>query len=864
MAMLRQIRYLTLRSIRARWMRFLLSTFGIVLGVAGMLAIRVTNQAAMDSIVHLFANTSGSAKLTITSAGQETDGFPEKSLRSIRSFPGVAAASPILRGNTVAADEANADELSLGMFGTGAAGGLTLHGIDPAVDPRIREYKMTAGSFLEEKSKEWEVVLVENYASDRDIQVGDRLPVVTPNGTENLEVVGLMAREGAGQINNGMFGVVSLTTAQKLFDRAGKLDQVDILTTTPNPSRDELEALKSSLQNRLGSGLSVTFPSSQGERMTQMLQNYQIGLNFMSGIALFVGAFLIYNSFAMTVVERTREFGMLRTIGMTRAQVTRLILMEAGVLGIAGALAGVALGMLLARGLTQLMSVILNQPVGFVEVPRSDMITAWAIGLLVTFLAAGLPAWQAGRISPMEALRVRSKSGEGWLIRQGWKLGLFLLAGSTILLIANPFPYDVQFRLGSLTVFGLFCGATLLIPVTVSGWERITRPVMKWIYGASGSLGSRNIKRSRQRTTLTVAALMVGVAMVIMTRGMTESFAGDLREWMLAYIGGDIYVTSSVPLRDNVGQRIDSIPGVEAVAPIRYFTVDWRSPEGEQEIDFMAIDPVAYTRVTRFVFSEDATNTADVVRRLQQGNAILVSSVLSEKYNLQTGDTIQLKTRSGYKTFEVAGVVVDFYNQGQVVQGTWEDMNRYFRIKDVSTFLVKVAEDQSIVDVQETIDKEYGKRYRLVLISNTSVREQALNLMDQAFSMFDAMALIAIVVGSLGVVNTLTMSVIERTQEIGMLRAIGMTRSQIIRMVLAEAGLVGVIGGVLGVGTGIILARILFIGMTTMSGYKLTFVLPPQGVLISLLAAIIISQIAAILPSRRAARIKILEAVHYE
>jgi putative ABC transport system permease protein len=595
-----------------------------------------------------------------------------------------------------------------------------------------------------------------------------------------------------------------------------------------------------------------------------MLQNYQIGLNFMSGIALFVGAFLIYNAVAMTVVERTREFGMLRTIGMTRGQVIRLILLEAGVLGGLGSLMGLALGMLLARGLTQLMSNLLNQPLDFVSVPARDLISSWTIGLTVTLLAAGIPAWQAGLISPMEALRVRGKSGEGWLIREGWKLGLVLLVICTILLIYNPFPYDVQFRLGSLTVFGLFGGATLLTPATVHGWERVTRPAMRWIYGVSGGLGSRNVQRSRQRTTLTVAALMVGVAMVIMTRSMTESFAGDLKEWMSAYIGGDIYAGSSVPLRSDVGQRLRVIPGVAAVAPIRYLNVDWQSPEGIRKINFMALDPGDYTRVTRFVFSDSATSTEVVVRRLQQGNAVLVSSVLSEKYDLQPGNVIQIKTRSGYQPFEVAAVVVDFYNQGLVVQGSWNDMRRYFRTKEASIFLIKVAEGQSIQAVQERIDNLYGTRYHLVLLSNTSIREQALTLMDQAFSMFDVMALIAIVVGSLGVVNTLTMSVIERTQEIGMLRAIGMTRQQVIRMVLAEAGLMGVIGGVLGVCSGIVLARILFIGMTAMSGYDLTFVLPPAGVALSLIAAIIISQVAAVFPSRRAARVKILEAVHYE
>jgi putative ABC transport system permease protein len=345
---------------------------------------------------------------------------------------------------------------------------------------------------------------------------------------------------------------------------------------------------------------------------------------------------------------------------------------------------------------------------------------------------------------------------------------------------------------------------------------------------------------------------------------MTESFAGDLREWMSAYIGGDIFASSSIPMRSDVGQRIASVPGVEAVAPIRYFNIDWETPDGVEQINFMAMDPLAYSRVTQFVFSDDTVNSEAVVRRLQQGDAVLVSSVLSEKYGLQAGDFVQLRTRSGFHRFEVAAVVVDFYNQGLVVQGSWDDMRRYYRINDATTFFIKVSEGQVIEEVQDRIDSLYGRRYQLILISNTSIREQALTLMDQAFSMFDVMALISIVVGALGVVNTLTMSVIERTQEIGMLRAIGMTRSQIIRMVLAEAGLMGVIGGVLGVGTGVILARILFIGMTTMSGYQLTFVLPPESLLISLVAAILISQAAAIFPARRAANVRILEAVHYE
>jgi putative ABC transport system permease protein len=293
--------------------------------------------------------------------------------------------------------------------------------------------------------------------------------------------------------------------------------------------------------------------------------------------------------------------------------------------------------------------------------------------------------------------------------------------------------------------------------------------------------------------------------------------------------------------------------------------VDWRTPTGETEkLNFMAMDVRAYTTVTNFVFSGDQTDPETAVNRLADEPTVFISSVLAEKYNLKVGDTVTLKSRSGYREFEIVGVVVDFYNQGLVVQGGWETMRRYFRIDDASTFYVKVDPGVSVSKVQNMIESEYGKRYHLTLIANDAIRGQVTTLMDQAFSMFDVMALISIVVGSLGVVNTLTMSVIERTREIGMLRAIGTTRGQIVKMVLAEAALMGAIGGLLGLATGIVLARILFIGMTTMSGYQLSFVLPPQAVWLSLVIALIVSQVAAIPPALRAARIRILEAVQYE
>jgi putative ABC transport system permease protein len=857
-------RLLTFRSIRARSFRFLLSAFGIILGVAGLLAIRSTNQAALGSISKLFESTSGRAKLTITSASTDEGGFSMRALREVGKVGGIQVISPIVKAQSGLADKEDTNTIDIGLFGTNS-GGLLLHGIIPAMEQTTRDYKIVEGRFLTDEPDVREVVLVESFARDEEIRIDDLIEIITPNGVRELRVVGMISRDGPGQTNNGNFGIIPLETAQQMFNRGDDIDQIDIVPVNPNPSTKELASLRDAVQAEMGRDFSVTYPSGQGERMTQMLQNYQIGLNFMSGIALFVGAFLIYNAFAMTVVERTREFGMLRTIGMTRGQVTGQVFIEATLLGILGAGLGVGLGIVLARGLTRLMEVILNQEIGIVAISPADMTLSIVLGVGVTFLAAGIPAWQAGRISPMEALRVRGKSKEGWVIRFGWIGGVFLLASSIYILILNPFSYDVQFRLGSMTVFGLFTGATLLIPATVGVWEFVARPIMKLIYGASGNLGSRNIQRSRVRTTLTVAALMVGVAMVIMVRGMTASFAGDLNTWINAYLGGDIYVTSSVKLRSDIGQRIESTEGVEAVTPIRYFNVDWRTPSGDVEkLNFMAMDVRAYTRVTNFVFSGEQIDTETAIQRLADEPTVFISSVLAEKYNLKIGDTVRLKSRSGYREFEIVGVVVDFYNQGLVVQGGWETMQRYFRIDDASTFYVKVVPGVSVAKVQNMIESKYGKRYHLTLISNDSIRGQVITLMDQAFSMFDVMALISIVVGSLGVVNTLTMSVIERTREIGMLRAIGTTRGQVIKMVLAEAALMGVIGGLLGLSTGIVLARILFIGMTTMSGYSLTFTLPQEAIWISVLIALLVSQVAAIPPALRAARVRILEAVQYE
>jgi putative ABC transport system permease protein len=423
----------------------------------------------------------------------------------------------------------------------------------------------------------------------------------------------------------------------------------------------------------------------------------------------------------------------------------------------------------------------------------------------------------------------------------------------------------VQFRLGSITVVFLFFGGTLLIPGSVGIWQRLTRPVIAWLYGTAGQLGSRNIQRSKLRTTLTVAALMIGVAMIVITRGMTDSFRGDLETWIQAYVGGDLMVTSSTPMRTQVMRRLEAIPGIEAVTPMRTLEVTWETPDGKTEnLVFMGIDTETYDKVTSFVFSDSQVDGEAAYQQLKKEKAIFISSVLSEKYGLMAGDTLRLRTRNGEQEFNIAAVVLNFYNQGLAIQGNWQDMRRYFKTNDASAYLVSATDGFEVTDVQQRIETTFADRQHLTIVSNQSLINQVLSLINQAYGMFDAMAIIALFVGALGIVNTLTMNVLERSQEIGMLRSIGLTRGQTMVMVLAEALLMGLIGGVLGLGFGILLTRIFLWSMTAMSGYKINFIMPVGAVIAGLFVALVVSQLAAIFPARRASRTKILEAIHYE
>ncbi|HNS50779.1 MAG TPA: FtsX-like permease family protein [Anaerolineae bacterium] len=854
---------MAIRSLRARPSRTLLTVAGIVLGVAVILAISITNLSTLDSLAGVFSAASGKANLVVLSATDNEEGFAERVRGVVLGTPGVQDAVPSLQMTVFLAGQDLAGQRETSMLG-GATIRLVVYGIDPSIDDRAREYAAVEGSLLPSDLNAYEIVLVKEYADEHEIEVGEDIDLLTEAGLETVRVTGLISKEGVGQTNNGAFGVMPLGAAQEIFGRTGDLDQIDVIAAPGHADGDGLDALQSALEDRLGTAYTVAYPASQGKRVVQMLDVYQMGLSFFSVIAIIVGAFLIYNTFTMTVVERTREIGMLRTVGMTSRQVMGQIMTESVILGVVGAGLGVGAGVLMARGLIRLMEYLLNQPVREVQVPFGGLLTSIGIGLAVTLFASGIPAMQAGRISPLEALRVRGNQREQWWVRRGWPwgIGLLLIAVAGFYVRVSS---SIQYYVSNGAVTLMSVGAMFIIPVTVHAWVLVLSPLLRGLYKGEGQLGTRNIERGKQRTTMTVIALMVSIGMVYSIQALAESFRVDVQAWIDGYIGGDLYVYSGRALRYDLGQRLEAVSGVEAVTPMRRVDVKVLKADGTQDtLAYYAYDPESYRRVTSFVFSDPKADSEMLMDRLAQGDVVFISTVVSDKYDLVPGDTIRLETRRGQRDFEVGAIVSEFNDRGFALEGSWKDLRRYFGVNDVSAFQIKISPGASQAQVEAEIDRLYGERQHLTIESNEAMKAEAMSVVSQAFSMFDVLAIIAVIVAALGVINTLTMSVLERTREIGMLRGVGMTRWQVVKMILAEAGTVGVMGGVFGVVYGLFMSRLFIGGANITQGYQLSPVIPTQGLIAGLVIAIVVSQVAALMPASRAARLEVIEALQFE
>jgi putative ABC transport system permease protein len=858
---------LVLRNLRIRWVRTILTALGIIAGVAAMVAVNATNASTLNSIDRFFDEAAGRSDLLVESA-VAGEGFDEGLWSTVQRFPGVVTAAPSVLGITVPADEAEDWQQQFGAGGAILPGtNFWLMGRDPVVDIAVHDYKLVDGRLLQPGETAYNMLLVDEYADDKGAEVGEDFTIMTPgSGPVALRVVGLIAKEGIGVTNEGVIGIVPLNVAQALFDQAGQLSQIDLVVADAIAADDEaLKALNEQIARRIGDDYAVKYPASRGEVVANTLQNYQLGLNFFSVVTLFVGSFLIYNAFAMTVVERTREIGMQRAIGMTRGQIILGVLLEASILGAVGAFVGIWGGLLLARGLVVFMSSFTGQTIEQVSATPETMLRAFAVGVTVTIIAALAPAWQASRISPLQALRIQGSVDESHWLYTGLKFGPLTVVAALLVLYYVPFRQEIAFLVGSNSIFVLLLGATLCIPIFTGLIERLIRPFIISIFGNEGRLGSSNINRARGRTTLTVAALMVGISMVVGINGMTQSFEGDIQDWIDTALGGDLFVRSPLNIQPEIEARLLALPEITAVTKSRFAASQMLTPEGDDVFSlFVAIDPTTYLSV-RGLRIQEGPGEAEAIRQLAAGDTILVSANVANRFNLNVNDIVLLDTKRGQRPFRIAAIVIDFGGGEQTaVTGSWQDLRRYFGINDISTIAVKLQPGTSLEAITDKIEDDVGASQNLAVESKAEFEQKIRDLSAQAFGLFDVLGLIGLVVAALGVINTMLMNVLERTRELGSLRSLGMTRPQVRRLILAEAAAIGFMGAIFGVAFGAVLSDVFIVGLRAIGGFVLNSQLPYGAMIYSFGLAFVVAIVAAFYPAYRASVINIITAIKHE
>ena len=856
------------RNMRSRRGRTLLTLLGIILGVAVVLAIRITNESTLASIRNVFDRATGSASLLVVARNPNQETLSEDALERVADFPGVETAAASLIANSFLAAEADSWELQFSVQGVAEGSVLRVYGIQPESEAQVHVYELTAGRLPEEDT--YEAALPETYAQEKGLTIGDDLVILTPGGTERLRIVGLLAEEGAALNNNGQAVFAPLAAVQEIFQRQGELDEIALRIEERLVSDPEaLEELRLALNERLDPVGEAVYPASRGQLVGQMLATYQLGLTFFSLIAIFVGAFLIYNTFSMTVVERTREIGMLRAIGMSRVYILRMVLVEALILALIGSGLGILTGLFLARGLIRISNAVAATAGGFLALPWQGIVQGLVVGIGVTLLAALVPAIQAASTSPLQALQVRARRAES-NHSVLWFTGLGLMLSGWVIIFLIPWRREATFAIGIAGVFAVFLGATMTVTLAVPWLERLAQPLARLLYRNEGRIGSANVSRAAGRTTLTVASLMVALTMIISIGSQAFSFRSDIETWIDNALGGDLYVRSPVPMRESFQRQLENIAGVEVASPGRYLRI--RAAPGQlpadspkdDELFFNAIDPETYRQIADVEFAVGQGDAETNWQRLEQGSAVFISKDIGDAYQLKQGDELVLLTNRGAHPFTVAAEIVDFAGEGKIVTGTYADLHRWFAEYGADRFTVKISPGAEVTAVAEEIEQRFADRRHISVQTIQDFKESIFTVMNQAFRLFDVLNLIGVIIGALGVINTLTMNVMERQREIGSLRSLGLTRSQVLRMVLAEALTLGIMGGIYGLGIGYLMAHILIRGTNLMIGYDLVFLFTARPFLIGILIALGIAQLAGFLPARRAAAVNIIEAIQHE
>jgi putative ABC transport system permease protein len=852
-----------LRGLAGRKLRSALTAIAIVLGVAmvsGTYVLTDTINRAFDTIfTESYAGTDAvvtGAESDISFQGTTADvpPIPAETLERVRSVPSVEVAAASIADDS-ATKILDSDGDAVNTFGAPTFG----FGIDASV-PRFNPLQLNEGRWPSGSS---EVVIDAGTADDQNYRVGETIEIAALEAKRPFEIVGIAQYGDVKSLGSATFAVFDIPTAQQLLDRAGSYDAIQVAAkagVTPEQLVRDLRAeLPDELQVRTGTA-QADEDSEEVSTFTSFIRYFLLAF---AVVALFVGAFVIFNTLSITVAQRTREFATVRTIGGSRRQVLVSVLVEALVIGLLASLVGLFAGYGLAAGLRELFAALnLDLPsTGLVFATRT-VVVSLLVGVVVTLFAGLAPAVRATRVPPIAAVR------EGYVLPRGrfarvWPYVAGLLTILAVVLLGYSLfadDIDTAQRLLSIAfgVLALFVGVAMLSP-------RLVRPLAAFVGwpatrvgGAAGKLAQGNSMRNPGRTAATAAALMIGIALVTFVSVLAEGMRTSNSDAIKRQIRADFVITSQdgyTPFVASAGEAARQTEGAQVVTDVR---TDLAEVAGSDRY-LTGIDPERITAGYAF----DWKDGSDAVLGELGRNGAIVAEEFADDKKLVVGDSFALRTAGGERAqLVVKGIYrpPPFYPLlGSVSIQTQTFDSLYERKRNQYTFVNVAGEptEASKRAVEAAVDAYPDARVQ--------TRAEWIEKEDQEFQQFLSLLYVllalSVIVSIFGIVNTLVLSVFERTRELGMLRAVGMTRRQVRRMVRHESVITALIGAALGLPLGVFLAALM---TRALDQYDVQFVVPTDQLVLLAVVAVIVGMLAAILPARRAARLNVLQALQYE
>ena len=839
----------TWRSLKAHKARMLLSGLAVVLGVAFVVGTFIFTDTLKGTFDELFDNEVPDVVVTQQLEVGDDNGLgsvvsvvPESIVDDVRALPGVARATGDIQvfGVTLLDKEGE----PIGGNGPPQFGFSYPEYPD---DPQLSGLALVEGRA---PVADEEIVVDLQTAEKGGFAVGDTATVVTQGPRIDAPIVGIARYGVSGGLAGATLTLFSRDYAQDAFLGEDAWNQVSIVAdegVSPDDLRDEVLAL-------IGSGYEVAtgeeLQDEAADQLSTALGFINTFLLVFAFIALFVGTFIILNTFSMLVARRTKELALLRAIGASKAQITWSVVGEAFLLGLLGGVLGILLGIGVALGLRQLLGVLgAELPAGDLVLAPRTIIIGILVGVIVTVVAAWFPARRASQVPPVAAMRDEVALPAKSLRVRAIGGGLLAVLGASALALA-VFSDDLANRLtiAGLGAFALLIGVIVLAPVfsrRLVGW--VGAPLTR---GAVGTLAVRNAQRDRRRTAATATAIMVGLALVTAIGVLGASTTKSTNALIDEVITADFIVqpTSFVPFSPEVGDAIEEVPGVELVSRIRQVP----ALVNGDEITMTGLDPETIGQV----------QTLGMEAAALASGGIVVDTETAEAAGVVIGDSVEVTWGNG----EEQQLEVKATYEGQATFSGWAvslDTMEAAGVPAVDTFLyVPLDDDADIDSVRAQLD-EIENQYPTVQIQDqTEFKESITGQINQLLNLVYALLGLSVIIAIFGVVNTLALSIIERTREIGMLRAVGMQRSQVRTMIRWESIVISFFGAFTGVALGLILGislqqMLVDDGITELA-------IPWTLILVVLVATGIVGVLAAVWPARRAANLDVLMAIRTE